>query len=221
MTSLAAPKVALKLQPVPKPVLYAGLAGEMLKNLGMKDDDQIRNIQQAVAEGLIEKVIITGKDATSRIETFTLTIKPFGAHETVGLELAPGKSYLETLDVGLAAAVQHASELLTRRGITPEFRVAWSARARSNPALISDGVKRLNLRALPEPSPPLPVMPDIGPYVPPLPPSPTPRRFPQTVHTYVGPPVVPPNFVRTPVVTIQPAKDPGVTFTHETTGPRR
>lgn len=221
MSSLTAPKVALKLQPVPKPVLYAGIAGEMLKNLGMKDDAQIGTIQQAVSEGLIEKVIVTGKHASGRTDTFTLTIKPFNAGETVSLEVSPGKSYLESLDVGLAAAVQHAAELIVRRGLTPEFHVAWSARARANPAIIRDAIQRLNLRVLPDPPPPPPVeVPAFEPYVPPPSPPTPPKRYPQTVHTYVGPPKLPPNHVRTPVLTIQPAKDPGISFMHETSGPK-
>lgn len=218
MSSLTtAPKVALKLQPVPKPVLYAGLAGEMLKNLGMKDDDQIRAVQQAVSEGLVEKVIVAGKHENGRIDTFTLTMKPFTASETVGLELSPGKSYLESLDVGLAASVQYAADLISRRGLKPEFYVGWSVRARANPAIVRDAVKRLNLRVMPDaPLPPLdPPAPDPFPMSPPTPP-PAPRRYPQTVHTYVAPPTLPPGYVYKPVLSITPAKDPGVTFTHET-----
>ncbi len=218
MSSLTtAPKVALKLQPVPKPVLYAGLAGEMLKNLGMKDDDQIRAVQQAVSEGLVEKVIVAGKHENGRIDTFTLTMKPFSASETIGLELSPGKSYLESLDVGLAAAVQYAAETITRRGLTPEFYVGWSARARANPAIIRDAVKRLNLRVMPEIAPPPIDPPAPDPFAMSSPPSITPpKRYPQTVHTYVGPPALPPGYVYKPVLSITPAKDPGVTFTHET-----
>ncbi|HRD74679.1 MAG TPA: hypothetical protein PK264_01890, partial [Hyphomicrobiaceae bacterium] len=121
MTSLLPPKIALKLTPVPKPLLYAGFAGEFLKNTGMKDDGQIRAIQQCVSEGLVAKVIVTAVHVDGRIEKYTLSLPPFGAGDTVMLALENGKSYLESLDVGLAAAVQYAAEQIIRRGLTPRF----------------------------------------------------------------------------------------------------
>lgn len=218
MTTLAAPKVALKLTPIPKPVLYAGLAGEMLKNTGMQDNDQIRAVQQAVSEGLIEKVIVTANHADGRVEKFTLSLKSFGAHETVSLAMEPGKSYLESVDVSLAAAVHYAAELMQRQGLTPHFYVDWSARAKANPSIVADAVKRLNLRTepAPPPSPPLDLSyePDPMPLPTPLPTPP--KRYPQTVRTYTAPPPLPPNHVYKPVLTIKPEKDPGISFTYET-----
>lgn len=217
MTTLAAPKVQLKLVPVPKTVLYAQLAGEMLKNTGMKDNDQIRAIQQAVSEGLVEKIIVAATHADGHVDKFTLTIKPFGAGDTVLLHLEDGKSYLETVDVSLAAAVQYASDLINRRGLTPKFYVDYSARAKATPAIVAEAVKRLNLRTLPDappPSPPAPVF-DPFPIPAPTPPSPA-KRYPQTVHTYTAPPPLPSGYVYKPVLEITPAKDSGITFTHET-----
>ena len=218
MTTLSAPKVQLKLVPVPKPVLYAALAGEMLKNTGMKDDQQIRAVQQAVSEGIVEQVIVAAKRSDGRIEKFTLTMKPFQASDTVSLQLENGKSYLETLDVGLAAAVQAAAEIIQRQGLTPNFYVGWSARAKANPATIAEAMRRLNLRPMPEERPAPPVMPEPS-WTPPTPPSPppAPQRYPQTVHTYTAPPPLPPGYVYKPVLTVTPAKDPGVSFTWETT----
>lgn len=217
MTTLAAPKVPLKLAPVPKPVLYAGLAGEMLKNTGMKDDQQIRAVQQAVSEGLVEKVIVAATRSDGRVEKFTLSLKPFQATDTVTLQLENGKSYLETLDVGLAAAVQAASDIINRQGLTPRFYVDWSARAKATPGVIAEAMRRLNLKAYQEPvAPPAPEITAWAPPSPPTPPPPT-QRYPQTVHTYKAPPPLPPGYVLKPVLSVTPAKDPGVTFTWETT----
>ncbi|HRD74678.1 MAG TPA: hypothetical protein PK264_01885, partial [Hyphomicrobiaceae bacterium] len=54
--------------------------------------------------------------------------------------------------------------------------------------------------------------------IPPSPPvmAPPPRRYPQTVRTYTTPPPLPPGYVFKPVLEIKPAKDPGLTFTIET-----
>lgn len=217
MTSLAPPKVALKLVPIPKPVLYAGLAGEMLKNTGMKDSAQITAVQQAVSEGLVEKVIVAATHSDGRVEKFTLSLKPFTTADSVSLQVENGKSFFETLDVGLAAAVQFTANLIARQGLTPRFFVDWSARAKASPALIADAIKRLNLKVEAETKPdPVPAYQPLS-WVPPTPAAlPEPKRYPQTVHTYTAPPPLPPNYVYKPVLTITPAADPGVSYTYET-----
>lgn len=217
MTSLAAPKVALQLVPVPKPVIYAGLTGEMLKNTGMQDNQQIQAIQQAVSEQLIEAVTVLAPHPDGHVDTFTLTMKPFAPDETVALQLENGKSYLEALDVSLAAAVQYASNLIARQGLTPRFRVTWSAKARTTPGLIASTIQRLNLKVEPEPPRPMPAAPPMPDAWAPPPPPPRPaQRYPQTVRTYTPPPV-PPGHVLKPVLTIKPAKDTGVSFVHAKT----
>lgn len=217
MTSLATPKVSLKLVPVPKSILYPGIAGEVLKNTGMKDNEQIQAVQHAVSEGLIEKIIIAATHPDGRVEKFTLTMKPFSAGETVMLHIENGKSYLESLDVGLAAAVQYAANLINRQGLTPRFSVAWSARAQATPGLITATIKRLNLKVDTEKPTPPPVaptpMPDI--WDPPARPAP-PQRYPQTVRTYTAPPPLPPNYLYQPVLSVTPQKDHGLSFDYET-----
>jgi len=217
MTSLATPKVALKLVPVPKSVLYAGLAGELLKNAGMKDNGQITAVQQAVSEGLVEKVIVAGMHGDGRVEKFTLALKPFTSTDSVSLQVENGKSFFETLDVGLAAAVQFTADLIARQGLTPRFFVDWSARAKASPALIADAIKRLNLKVEAETKPaPVAAYEPLS-WVPPVPAAPSaPKRYPQTVHTYTAPPPLPPNYVYKPVLSITPPADSGVTYTYET-----
>jgi hypothetical protein len=220
MTSLAAPKVALKLTPVPKPVLYAGLAGELLKNTGMKDDGQIAAVQQAVSEQIVSSVIVVGKHADGRMERFTLAVKPFQPGESVMLQPEAGKSFAESLDVSLAAGIQAASDMFKRLGLVPNFYVAWSPRALANPAIIGDAMKRLNLKVLGEPPPP-PVTLDSYrsdplPYVPPLPPV-SAVRYPQTVRPTTVLPPPPAGYEFKPMLTITPAKDPGVSLTYDST----
>jgi hypothetical protein len=106
---LEAPKVELKLQPVLKAIVYAALAGEYLRNTGITDNDQLNAVQQAVAEGLIERVMVTGRRPDKGVEIFTLTMKPPAPGETLQLGLEPGKSIAETVDVALAAGIKHAA----------------------------------------------------------------------------------------------------------------
>lgn len=217
-------KVDLELQPVLKSILYAAIASEFLRNTGMTDDDQLNAVQQAVAEGLVERVVVTARRADGGVEKFTLTMKPPAPGETVNLALEKGKSMLETVDVALAAGVKHASDMIKRRGLKPEYQVGWSARVRANPALGADAIRRLNIRAesLPAPPPP-PVMSQALPtwdVAPPPPPAP-PKRYPHTVNTYVGPPAIPPTHVYTPVFEVKPIADPNISFTYETSVPKR
>jgi hypothetical protein len=225
MATLAAPKIEVELKVVPilKTIVYAALAGELVANTGMKDNDQINAIQQAVSEGLIEKVIVSARRPDGGVETSTFTMIPPAPGETIDLALMAGKSMLETVDVALAAGVKYAADLIKRQGLTPEFRVAWSARVQANPALGADAIKRLNLRADDLPKPPAPLPPaflaEFDPLPPPALPKPAPPRYPQAVNTYTGRLPIPPTQVYKRVLEIKPAADKGITFTHETSVP--
>lgn len=216
--TLAAPKVPIKLVPVPKTIVYAALSAEMVRNLGMKDADQITAIQQAVAEGLVARVMVHARHPNGNVEAVTLTMKPFGTTDTVELHLENGKSFTEAMDVGLAAALQYCADLIKRRGLTPRFVIDWSDRAKASPAIIAHAVRRLNLQveSLPLP-PPVPVQQYVAPSVNEPPPAPPVKRYPQTVQTYTAPPVLPPQHELKKVLEITPAKDSGITFTYETT----
>lgn len=221
--TLAPPKVQLKLQPVLKVIVYAALAGEFLRNTGITDDDQLNAVQQAVAEGLVERVVVTGRRPDGGVDNFTLTLKPPAPGEVLHLALEVGKSMLESVDVSLAASVKQAADLIKRRGLKPEYRVGWSARVRLNPALGADAIKRLNVRGEDLPKPPAPpaAMPVIDPFYTPPSPPPAPQRYAHTINTYTGPPAIPPTHVYKPVVVVQPSADPGISFTWETSVPRR
>ncbi len=220
MSLTITPKVQLELKPVLKSIVYAALAGEFLRNTGMTDDAQLNAVQQAVAEGLVERVIVFARRLDGGVDEFELKMTPPAQGETLNLALAPGKSILETVDVTLAASVKAASDLIKRRGLTPQYQVGWSARVRANPAIGADAIKRLNLNA--EALPPPPPSPPIGSFsgdifaTPPPSPPPPPTRYRHTVNTYVGPPPIPPKQIYRPVVEIKPAADPNVSFTWRT-----
>lgn len=227
MVTLAPPKIEVQLQvrPILKTIVYAAIAGEMVANMGMKDNEQINAIQQAVAEGLIEKVIVSGRRPDGGVEMSTLEMMPPNPGDTIDLALVTGKSMLETIDVTLAASVKYAADRIKRLGLTPEFRVAWSARVRANPALAADAIKRLNIRADELPKAPAPLPPaflaEFDPLPPPALPKPAPPRYSQAVNTYTGRLPIPPTQVYKPVIQIKPAADKGITFTHEISVPKQ
>lgn len=209
-------KVELELKPVLKSIVYAALAGEFLRNTGMTDDAQLNAVQQAVAEGLVERVVVFAHRADGGVDEFQLKMTPPAPGETLNLALSPGKSLLETVDVTLARSVKAASDLIKRRGLNPQYKVGWSARVRANPAIGAEAIKRLNFNAEPLPLPPQ-LDTYSGEFLPPISPSPpTPTRYRHTVNTYVGPPPIPPTQVYRPVIEIKPAVDPNISFTWRT-----
>ncbi|OJU23279.1 MAG: hypothetical protein BGN89_18805 [Alphaproteobacteria bacterium 64-6] len=219
MSKLAvAPKLDIKLVPIPKTALYAGLSGEMVKTMGMTDDDQINALQQVVADGYVEAVIVRAVRPDGRRESIRLDMKPPAAGATVNLAIEPNKSLLETLDVSLAAAVHFQAEAFKRQGLKPEFFVAWSAKARADHTLIKEATTRLNMQTLP-PEPPATIDLDPGPTMvaPPAPPPFPVRRYPQPVHTFTGWAPPPTGYRTVTVASIRPAKDPDVTLTIEST----
>lgn len=214
-----APKIKLKLQPIPKTIVYAGMGGEFVKNIGMTDDAQIRALQQIISEGIIDQIVVAARHADGRIEKFTLAMRTPDVGATVDLDMSGEKSYLEAMDTGLAASVAHASAMVQRRGLTPTFYVGWSPQAQANPAIITEACQRLNLKVGQLPSEPVgdPVGDDgIDVSYPPVPPARSYQPYTQPVNSYTGPPKLPANYEFKPVVKIQPAKDPGVEFTYET-----
>lgn len=205
---MSTPRVNLKLQPVPKSIVRVTIVGEFLKNMDLFDDDTIRNVQQAQSEGLVEKLIIDGQDAANiaRIR-FTLAFAPLDQDVMLHLDLGDGKSTTEALDVGLAGALAYSVEIIKRRRLRPHLYVTWSAKALANPHNLQAACARLNFVTsnLPAYQPDMPTPPHYD-----MPPSTTttPAR-PLTL----GPP---PRTPFKPLLTIQPAKDPGITYTIET-----
>jgi hypothetical protein len=215
-----APKVHLKLQPIPRNVLRTALAGEYLRNLGIPDDEQIQKVQQDVNDGRVRKITVIGRDGLGVVrDLFHLKLGEVMVNDTVMLDLSDGKSFLEALDTGLAAAVAAAIDLMKRKGLKPEFHIDFSAEVRAEPNGLAQALRRLNDRSEPAHLRPnstlyLPPMPE--PVLPPPPPAPQ-RPYTYPIRSYDAPPPLPAGYVYKPVLTVTPAKDPGVSFIHETT----
>lgn len=223
MPAMAAPTLTLKTVPILKTIIYSSLAGELLSNTGMTDPEQIAALQQCVSDGMVSRIIVRGRHPDGREETYTLSLKPFGASDVVHLTPEPGKTFFEMLDAGMAGGLQYAADQIRRLGLKPRYEVDWSEKAKANPSLVARAARTLNLKGPPEPPPPPPPLPLPEPawMVPPSPPSPLPSkpqvRYPQTIRTYTAPPPLPSGFQRRTVVEFVPEKDPGVTFTIATT----
>lgn len=207
---MAVPKVKLSLQPIPKSIVRVSVAGEFLKNMGLTNEADIRNIQQAVAEGLVSELVVVGVSAANiGKERFILRFDPLGRDDIIHLELADGKSTTEALDTGFAGALAYSVHLLKRRALSPRFYIIWSPQALSNRVELGNACQRLNLTTDAGPLPSF--QPDAYPSLPMQPPSSSP---PVTWNAEAPPP--PPNHVYKPVLTIRPGKEPGISYAIET-----
>lgn len=215
---MAIPKVKLSLQPVPKSLVRVSVAGEFLKNMGLTSESDIRNVQQAVAEGLVSELVVVGVNgANIGKERFILRFDPLGRDDTIQLDLSDGKSTTEALDTGLAGAVAYSVQLIKRRALTPKFFIIWSAQALANGNDLAAACRRLNLTmdAGPQPafSPDSPVPATTNmPYTPPAPTSLPSFRPPQLASFQSSPPPAPPGYTYKPVLTITPAKEKGISY---------
>lgn len=215
-------KLLAKLIPVPKSTLRSAIAGEFMTNFGLDDRDQIKNIQQAVKEGLIREVVVIGRNSRHEPkEVFRLNFKKLEQDTQLKLDLNDGKSYLEALDTALAGAVANGVALMRRRGYTPEFRIDWSDEANRDPKRLAEATRRLKLAAAAAPIPELVPDPVVASSWSPSPSfagssgSPG-RSIPAPGRLSAGPLTLPPNITLKPVLTITPGKDNGITYTHQT-----
>lgn len=210
---MSMPKVRLHVQAIPKTLVRVGVAGDFVKNLslGSLSDTDIRNIQQAVAEGLIARIAVTGIDANSiPRERFWLRFDPLTDDAKVMLDLENGKSTIEAVDVGMAGGVAAAVQILRRKALRPQVSFDYSADAMANPSRLAEAKRRLGFVDL------APLQPVVADQYRPAVHSPHPA-FPsygsEGVDRYMAPlPAPPPGFGFRNVAKLTPAKDTGIQF---------
>lgn len=218
---MSSPKVKLKLQPVPISVMRTAICGEFVRNMGLTDANVIRNIQQAVAEGLVAEIVVVAKTPFGiPSDKYTLAMAALDNDVTVNIDLSNGKSYTEALDVGLAGAVHWAVQRIQRNRLVPAFFVTWSAYANANPHHLNEACRRLNMAlvSIPdiprEPVPTPSVTSDLATWAP-LPTAPRPPdSMAPLISSHQEPP--PQGTVFQRVLSLVPGKDKGIRFTVET-----
>jgi hypothetical protein len=217
---MSTPKVKLSLQPVPKSLVRVSVAGEFLKNMGLTDENEIRNIQQAVAEGLVSELMVLGvNSANIGKERFILRFDPLGRDDTISLDLSNGKSTTEALDTGFAGAVAYSVQLLKRRALSPRFYIIWSAQALADKNELAAACRRLGLTmdAGQQPAFSPDTMPPALIDMPRVPTAPSydsePSFMPPTVARYLAslPPAAS-GYTYKPVLSITPAKGTGISY---------
>lgn len=219
----------LTVQTIPRLVVRAGVVGEFLRNVGLDtlSDTAIRNLQQAVTEGLIAKITITGVDAQGHpLDRAWVKLNDLGDDTLVTVEKSDGMSMTEACDVGLASAMSTAVKIMRRKQLTPKLSVEYATAALTNRTRLDEAARRLNLpdvppapvipRSTPTSTPSYPSSSPFGTALPPFPaPSftPTPTAAPPAPPPPpLAPPPPPAGYAMRTYLTLQPAKDPGLEF---------
>lgn len=220
---MSMPKVKLHVQAIPKTLVRVGCAGDFLKNvaLGTMSDQEIRDIQQGVAEGLIQTIWVTGLDSFGiPRERFWLKFDPLSDDVKVMLDLSDGKSTLEAVDVGLAGGVQTAVQVLRRKNLRPDVTFDYTADALANPTRLNEAKQRLGFTAR-TPLQPIPSDTSSAPawtppalnYTPSTSYPPLPVSTPSPPRPVYAPPA---GFALKNAITLTPAKDSGMHFGWDT-----
>src|SRR5215470_8278594 len=126
-------KVKVKAVPVPRSLVRAQVAGELINACG-GTTTEVEIGQKGVLRQLLEKVIVYGLDkdghARDKVE-FSFNGDSSG---DVLLDLDGGnRSAIEALDAGLGRAVAYAAERMRRRGLSADVRYVFTDEIYADP----------------------------------------------------------------------------------------
>lgn len=133
-------RVAVKPVPIPRALVRAQLAGEMIKACD-GSDDAVLIAQKGVSNGWIAEVIVYGTDENDCIrDQVSLNFDGDQSGE-IELDLDGGKrAAIEALDGSLARAVQFQAQRMRKRGLRP------SVRFRLSDAIYADAARLVEVR---------------------------------------------------------------------------
>jgi hypothetical protein len=126
MSSRAKVNVQVKAVPVPRSLVRAQVAGELIHACG-GSDTEVEIGQKGVLRQLVEKVIVYGLDAAGNARDMIECSFTGDASGDVMLDLDGGnRSAIEALDAGLGRAVAYAAERMRRRGLSADVRYVFT-----------------------------------------------------------------------------------------------
>jgi hypothetical protein len=118
--------VKVKARPVPRTIVRAQIAGELIHACG-GSDGEVEVAQKGVARQLLEKVIVHGVDGSGCVQDTAEVSFTGDASGDVSLDLDGGsRSAIEALDGGFGRGVAHVAERMRRRGLTADVRYAFT-----------------------------------------------------------------------------------------------
>jgi hypothetical protein len=144
MTFHAKVGVAVEAVSVPRTIVRAQIAGEMIHACG-GSDAEVEVAHKGVSRQLLEKVMVHGVDDSGCVRD-TVEISFTGdASGDVSLDLNGGRSAIDALDGGLRRAVARAAERMRRRGLTADVRYAFSKEIYADPQRLAAGRAELGI----------------------------------------------------------------------------
>lgn len=152
MSARAKVNVQVKAVPVPRSLVRAQVAGELIHACGGSDTD-VEVGQRGVLRQLIEKVIVYGIDAAGNARDKIEVSFDDNASGDVLLDLDGGtRSAIEALDAGLGRAVAYAARRMRARGLSADVRYVLTERVRASEELLTAARAELGLSPVDAPS---------------------------------------------------------------------
>src|SRR5882724_6046480 len=152
MSSRAKVNVQVKAVPVPRSLVRAQVAGELIHACG-GSATEVEIGQKGVGRQLLEKVIVYGRDSAGHARDKVELSFTGEASGEVTLDLDGGnRSAIEALDAGLGRAVAHAAERIRRRGLTADVRYQFTEDVLGDPQRLAAARAELGVEPIAAPN---------------------------------------------------------------------
>lgn len=152
MSARAKINVQVKAVPIPKSLVRAQVAGELIHACGGSDCD-VEIGQRGVLRELIERVVVYGLDAAGHARDMIEVSFDSDAAGHVLMDLDGGsRSAIEALDAGLGRAVAHAADRMRRRGLSADVRYVITKKVRADAEALAAARAELGLSPVDAPS---------------------------------------------------------------------
>jgi len=145
-------KVKVKAVPVPRSLVRAQVAGELINACG-GTTTEVEIGQKGVLRQLLEKVIVYGRDNDGYARDKVEISFNGDASGDVLLDLDGGnRSAIEALDAGLGRAVSYAAERMRGRGLSADVRYVFTDEVYADPEKLAAARAELGIAPREAPS---------------------------------------------------------------------
>lgn len=140
------PQVQLKTTVIPTSLMRLAVLGDVMKNFGATDE-QIRIAQQGLADGLMDRLTVNGRDGSGYIQDqVTLHFEQLARDVDLSLDGGGGRSMIEAVSLKLAHAVLYSVSLMRRKGLAISFLYGFTPKVSGDPRTLDQTLMRFGLQ---------------------------------------------------------------------------
>ena len=143
-------RVRLAVKPLPKTLIRAQVAGELIAAFG-GTDREVEIAQEGISKQLVTRIIIYGtQPATDHYqERAVYSVDHTDGSDTVSVEDTDDRSMIERVDEGLGEAVRRTVARFTRKGLKPVVRYIFPDHIANDPQRFASALGELGLIEMP------------------------------------------------------------------------